>query len=337
MNQISVHKRIGKSIILTCLLLFLQTSVVWATEDISGEWEIKIHRNGLETFATLFVSKKADGSLAAKWGSSELADVRFKDGKFTFARIYKTRARNFIDECTLTLKEGKLTGTMSGDLGNFSVNGIRKRPKSPALGQWDINFNVGEREITGRLTISEKPDGMLAGKWDAEFGEHLVSNVKFQKSGKLTYTRKSKLGEREWESTFEGKIKGHKITGLFRSQRGELPVIGERVGATLVGKWELTNKYLGGTNTNIMKIEGDLTGRYEFAGGDDLPIKDLKLKGDQVTFVVETYVGDLTIRMDFKGKLYGKTLLKGKLDGKTIKGKQSFERYTNEVTGKKID
>ncbi len=337
MNQILAHKKIGKSIILTCLLLFLQTSVVWATEDISGEWEIKLDRDGLETFATLSISRRADGSLIGKWGLSELADVKFKNGNLSFTRVRKTRVLDFRDEYTLTFKDEKLTGTKSTASGNHRIIGTRKKLKSPALGQWDLKFIVAEREITGKLTISEKPDGTLVGKWDAEFGEHVVSNVKFQKSGKLTYTRKSKLGKREWESTFEGTIEGHKLLGTFKSQRGELPATGERVGALLVGKWEQTNKYSGVRNKNMMKIEGDLTGRYEFAGSDELPIKDLNLKGNQVTFAVEMSVGDMTMRMDFKGILYGKTLLKGKLDGKTIMGKQIFEKYTSEITFKKID
>ncbi len=338
MNKVRILTTVSKSIIVACLLLLFQTSFVIAAEDITGEWELKIDRGGLENFATLSISRKADGTLSGKMRFSELADIKFENGKLTFTRVWKTRVIGSRNEYTLTFKDEKLTGTMSNDLGNFSVNGIRKRPKNPALGQWDLKFIVTEREITGRLTISEKPDGTLAGKWDAEFGEHVVSNVKFQKSGKLTYIRKSKLGEREWESTFDGTIKGHKLVGVFKNQRGELPVTGERVGALLVGKWELTNKYIGGSNTNMMEIEGDLTGRYKFAGGDEFHIQDLKLEGNQVTFFAESGgTGDLTIRVDFKGILYGKALLKGKLDGKTIKGKYSFAKYTNEIIGKKID
>ncbi len=335
MNQILVHKRIGKSVILTCFLLFSQTSFVLATEDITGEWDIKIDYLGIDRFATLSISKKADGSLTAKWGASELNDVRFEDVKLTFSTIRKTRVLDFIDEYTLTLKEGKLTGTMSGAFGNHHVNGTRKKHKSPVLGQWDIKFNVGEREITGRLTISEKPDGTLAGKWDAEFGEHAVSNVKFQ-DGKLTYTRKSKFREREWESTFKGTIKVHKLAGAFKSQRGELPATGERVGAALVGKWALNEESFGNIKTSIMRINGDLTGWYEIPEGDKLPMKKLKLEGDQVTFVVGMGGEDQGLKIDFKGKLDGDNL-EGKFEGKMIKGDISFQRFTIVVTGKKIE
>jgi len=75
-----------------------------------------------------------------------------------------------------------------------------------------------------------------------------------------------------------------------------------------------------------MKIDGDLTGRYEFFGGE-IPIKDLKLEGDQVTFVIEMGFGDRTFRMDFKGKL----------DGKSLTGELVSERGTTEVAGKMLE
>jgi len=325
MNQMLMNKTIAKSIVLTCLLLLVQTSFVRAAEDITGEWEMKMEFGGRESFATMTISRKADGSLTGKWGSGELTDVKFEDGKLTFARILTFGDQEFIMEYSGTLKDGKITGTMSSDRGEFAVNGARKKPKLPALGQWDMKFNVGDREITGKLSISEKPDGTLAGKWDAEFGEHIVSNVKFQ-NGKLNYTRKSKFGEREFESTFEGTIKGHKLAGAFKSQRGELPATGERVGAPLVGKWELTTTSERGTRMRMLTIFGDMTGRYESFGGE-IPIKDVKLEGDQVTFVIEMGFGDRTFRQDFKGKL----------DGKSLTGELVSERGTTEVAGKMLE
>jgi len=325
MNQMLMNKTIAKSIVLTCLLLLVQTSFVRAAEDITGEWEMKMEFGGRESFATMTISRKADGSLTGKWGSGELTDVKFEDGKLTFARILTFGDQEFIMEYEGTLRDGKITGEMSSDRGEFAVNGARKKPKLPALGQWDMKFNVGDREITGKLSISEKPDGTLAGKWDAEFGEHIVSNVKFQ-NGKLNYTRKSKFGEREFESTFEGTIKGHKLAGAFKSQRGELPATGERVGAPLVGKWELTTTSERGTRMRMLTIFGDMTGRYESFGGE-IPIKDVKLEGDQVTFVIEMGFGDRTFRQDFKGKL----------DGKSLTGELVSERGTTEVAGKMLE
>lgn len=338
MNRILVHVKIRKPVIIICLLLSWQASFVFAAEDITGQWEIKIDYHGLERLAKLSFSRNADGSLVGKWGSNDLADVRFENGELSFTHVIPTRARDFKERYTGTLKRGEFTGTMSGDLGNFSVKVTRKKPKSPVLGQWDMKYRFGEREIKGRLTISEKPDGMLVGKWEAESGEHMVSNVKFQ-DGKLTYTRKSKFGEHELESTFEGTVEGHKLAGTFKSQRGGLPATGERVGAPLVGKWKLTEKQHEAykkTTTSILRIAGDLTGRYE-SGGEELIIRNLKLEGDQVSFFLEFRMMDATLRVDFKGKLFGKTFLRGQFKTKTTQGKIPLGPSTTEVTGKKIN
>jgi len=325
MNQMLMNRTSGTSIVLTCLLLLVQTSFVWAAEDITGEWEIKMDFGGRERFGTMSISKKADGTLTGKWGSGELTDVKFEDGKLTFTRIETIGNQEFIMEYAGTLKDGKLTGTLSSDSGDTPANGTHKKPKSPALGQWDMKYNVGEREITGRLTILQKPDGRLAGKWDAEFGEHVVSNVKFQ-DGKLTYTRKSKYGDREFESNFEGTIKGHKLAGAFKSDRGEMSANGQRVGANLVGRWELTSTSERSVGTRMLMIYGDMTGRYE-TYGTETAVKDLKLEGNQVTFSVDMGFGDRDFKLDFKGIF----------DGKILKGEVTSESYTVEVVGKKAE
>ncbi len=134
------------------------------------------------------------------------------------------------------------------------------------------------------------------------------------------------FGDRQYESDFEGAVSGHKLTGAFMSQRGEMPAAGQRVGAALVGKWELTTTSERGTRTRVLTVYGDMTGRYESYGGET-PIKDLKLEGDQVTFSVEMGYRGRTYKMDFKGKL----------DGKTLIGERTTSRGTCKVTGRKIE
>ena len=324
MNQMLIHKTSTKTIALVCLLLLVQTSLVPAADDITGVWEITTDYNGFQSLATLFISKKANGTLTGKWGSRELSEVKFQKGKLTFVRTLRFGNREFSTDYSGTLKDGKLTGTMSSDRGDWAVNGSRKKPKCPALGQWDMKFNIGKREITGKLTISGKPDGMMAGKWDAEYGEHTISNVKFE-DGKLSYARKSKINDFEFESTFEGTVEGHKLAGVFKSQRGEMLATGARKGAALVGNWELTSTSDRGTFTSMLMIDGDLTGRYELFGGE-IPIKNLKLEGDQVTFGIEMGRGDRTYTMNFKGTL----------DVKSLTGQFTSGRGTREVTGRWI-
>ncbi|MCJ7777190.1 MAG: hypothetical protein MUP16_02600 [Sedimentisphaerales bacterium] len=347
MNQALVNRTIGKSIIFICVVLLLQTSFLWAAstagpatskaapeakatppskpEDITGEWEMKMDFGGRESFATLSITKKADGTLTGKWGSDELSNVKFEGDKLTFVRTVRFGDQEFSMNYAGTLKDGKLTGTMSGERGDFAANGTRKKPKLPAVGQWDIKFNVGDREITARLMISQKQDGALEGKWTAEPGEHVLSNVKFE-NGKLTFTRKSKVNDMEFETTYEGAVKGDELAGMLKGDMGQFQANGKRFGTELVGKWELTSTSERGTRTSMMMIEPDLTGRYESFGGE-IPMKDLKLEGDQVTFNIEFGPVDQTFKMEFKGKL----------DGKTLKGQMVSERGTSEITGKKLE
>jgi len=320
-----LHKTIGRTFVLICLMLFAHTSLVWAAEDITGQWELKVEFGGRNSFATLSISKQADDALAGKWGSGDLSNVKFQDGKLTFVRIIQFGDQEFIMDYTGTLKDGEITGTMSSDQGEFSVNGARFKLMPAALGTWDISFNIGDRDIIGQLAVSEKPGGTLDGKWISERGNTVVSNVKF-KDGKLTFNRKSTFGDNTWESDFEGTIAGNDLTGVFKNQRGEMPAKGTRVGAALIGKWELTTVSEFGTNKSMMRVNGDMTGSYE-SFGMDLPIKDLKFEGDQVTFALEMGLGDQTVMLDFKGKL----------DGKNLKGQIAWDSGTGDVTGRKIE
>ena len=319
------HKTIGRTLVLVSLVLLAQTSLVLAAEDITGQWEMTMNFGGRDSFAMLTITKNADGSLSGKWGSDDLSNVKFQDGKLTFVRTIKFGDQEFSMDYAGTLKDGKILGAMTSDQGEFDVNGARFKPKSPALGMWNVSFNIGDRDITGQLAVSEKPDGTLEGKWISERGNTVISNVKFM-DGKLTFNRKSTFGDNTYESDFEGTISDNNLTGVFKSQRGEMPAKGSRVGAPLIGKWDLTSVSDFGTRQSMMRINGDMTGRYEFFGGE-IPIKNLKLEGNQVTFALEMGFGDQTFTLNFKGTL----------DGKNLKGQMTSDRGTSEITGKKVE
>ncbi len=307
------------------LTLAAPLSRALAADDVTGEWEMKMNFNDRESFATLSIAKKADGTLAGKWGSSELSSVKLDGGKLTFARTVRFGDQEFTLEYEGTLKEGKLTGTQSSDRGNFSANGARPKPRHPILGRWALKYAIGDREIEATLAVSESSSGALDAKWTTATGEHTVSNVKLQ-DGKLSLARKSKIGEREFESTYEASVQGHKITGVIKRAEGETPANGTRADADLVGKWEMASTSDRGPRTSMLTVFGDLTGRYETFGGE-VPFKDLKIEGGDVTFSLESGFGDQTFTLTFKGKL----------DGKSLKGEVTSPRGTREVTGKKIE
>jgi hypothetical protein len=75
-----------------------------------------------------------------------------------------------------------------------------------------------------------------------------------------------------------------------------------------------------------LTVRRDLSGRYESFGGE-VPVRDLKLEGNQVSFKVTTGFGDQTREMEFKGTL----------EGKTLKGQVTTPNGSREVTGKKVE
>jgi hypothetical protein len=300
-------------------------AVVCAADDILGPWEMTMDFGGRPSFATLTISKNADGTFAGKWGSADLSNAKFDGQKLTFTRTVKFGDNEFTMNYAGTLKDGKITGAFSTDNGEFAANGARKKPLSPAVGQWDMQYKIGDRDVTGRLAISQKADGGLEGKWTSERGESTISNVKSQ-DGKLTFDRTSNFNGNEFKSSFEGTVQGDKLTGVFKSERGEIPAAGQRFGAAIIGNWELTVTSDRGTRTSMLMVYPDLTGRFESFGGE-IPLKSLKFEGDQLTFAIEMGFGDQTFTMDFKGKV----------DGKTLKGQMTSSRGTSEVAGKKIE
>ena len=326
MSQMLNHKTSGKSIVLICFILLLQTSLVLAAEEITGDWEMMMDNNGRKSYAMLSIKKAEDGALSGTWGSTEISNAKFQDGKLTFTRTVGPPDREFTSDYEGTLKDGKLMLTISNDWGELSAVGTRPKPLCLALGQWEIGFSVMDRDIKATLTISKNKDGKLEGKWAEEMGEHKISDVKFE-DGKLMFTRHTKVEDFEFDNTYEGTIKDNKLTGMLKGgDMGQWEANGQRLGLALIGTWEITSVSDFGTRKTTMKIFPSMTGRYEVFDSE-IPMKNLKLKGDQVTFLLEMGFGDMTFELDFKGKL----------DGKTLKGEMNSDRGTSQITGKKVE
>jgi len=325
MNRAAHHTNAGKCLV-AGILFTLMTGVpqVLAAEDITGEWEVTMEFGGRPMYATLTISKNADGTLAGKWGSDNLSNVKFDGQKLTFVRTVRFGDNEFSLNYAGTLANGKITGTLSGDQGDFPANAARKRPLSPAVGVWDLKYTVGDRDMTAKLTVSQKPDGTLDAKWVSQRGDSVVSNVKFQ-DGKLTFDRTAKFNDQEVKMTFAGTTQGDRLTGLTKSEMGEIPVNGTRMGAEIIGQWELTSVSDMGTWTIHMTIYPDLSGRYEFFGGE-IPMKNIRFENGQLQFALEVGPPDQTFQLDFKGKV----------EGQTLKGQMTSERGTSEITGKKL-
>ena len=255
------HMKLARHVLLGLFLLLAGgVPVVFAAEDITGTWQVTMDFNGNQMMATLTIAKKADGTLTGKWGSSDIANVKFEGDKLTFTRtIQFGGGEPFVQNFTGTLKDGKITGTMGNEQFSSNITAVRKKPMSPAVGQWDITYKPGNQEITARLIISQKSDGTLTGEWTKEPGQNVISNVKFQ-DGKLTLTRKTKADSAETESTFEGTVKGDELTGTLRSSTGTVQANGKRFGTALVGTWLLTSNAEQGPRTGTLTLTDNAPG-----------------------------------------------------------------------------
>ena len=95
--------------------------------------------------------------------------------------------------------------------------------------------------------------------------------------------------------------------------------------AGVVGTWELTSESSRGTRTRTLIIKEDFTGIYK-GRNREMPVTNLKLDGDQLSFKVEMKWQDREFVMDFKGTV----------KGDSIKGAWTTSRGVREVAGKKI-
>jgi hypothetical protein len=311
MNRITLSNIRGMGLLVASLLTvtLVAPPVFAAADDITGTWEMTMDFGGRPSFAQVSIARGADGGLTGKWGGNDLAEVKFADSKLTFVRTIRMpgdQAQEFKLKYEGTLKDGKIEGKLIGDQGEFAANGARVKARPAILGQWDLAYKIQDRDIKAVLSVTQKPDGALDAKWTSNIGEHVVSDVKFA-DGKLTFSRKTKINDMEIESTFEGTATGNTLAGKMKSQMGEIDIPGQRVGGSLIGKWALTSTSEQGTFTQNLTVFPDMTARYQFFDGE-IPVKDLKLDNNQVTFTIEMGFGDQTFEMKFKGTLAGKDL-----------------------------
>ncbi|MHC4460335.1 MAG: hypothetical protein ACYS6W_04355 [Planctomycetota bacterium] len=293
-------------------------------KGLAGEWEMKLNFEGGQVTSILSFAKDKEGKLTAQWvslmGISEVEDIKRKGKDITFVVISRFGDEEYRSNFIGTLEQGKLSGLLTSDSSEFTTEGKKIKPMPPILGSWNMTFTIGERQINTVLVIAADKQNKLQAEWKSQRGEHEISDVQF-KAGKLTLNLVSKVGDRRWESTYEGTLKGHKLTGTIKSERGEIAANGKRAGAPLVGKWDLTMTSERGTQRQRLTVHPDLSARY-----GSFPIRKVRLDERQVSFDMALEFGERKYEMSFKGEL----------DAGKLTGQFTTPRGTSEVTGKKI-
>jgi len=310
------------------LMLVLPATPTWAQppggRGIFGDWQIKVPFGERQMDVILSFTRGPENTWAGQWISAwamnDLKDVKFEDGKLSFVHTARFGDNEFTSTFDGMIEQGNLTGVLSSDRGDSDITGQRA-PRTPrAVGTWEMKFKVGDRDVTSDLVITADKDRQLAGEWKSQWGEHQVTDVDYQR-GNLSFKRKSKFQDREFESTFEGAFEDDALVGTIKSEMGDIEAKGTRLGGAAIGTWNLEVTAEWGSVKQRLQVNPDMTGLY-----GTIPVKKVELKDDQLSFDMVVPFGDQQFEMSFAGKIQ---------DGK-LTGEMTTSRGSQKITGTKI-
>ena len=294
-----------------------------ANRAVQGDWRLQIDVDGQQMPSILSLSSDAGGGLRGEWisffGISELREIEYQGRQLSFAMTIRVGEGDTVTKFAGSVKKGELSGTFSNDLGEYQARG-KRIPRIPmAAGTWQAKLKMGDREFTSDLIIKPDAEGKLAAEWKSQYGQHEVTNVRFQK-GTLTFDRKSTIQDRQFESSFEGTLKQNTLSGTIKSDRGDITLEAQRVGALLIGQWELDVKSDSDNRKQLLRVFPDLSARY-----GAISIGKVNLDDKHVTFKTSLEYGDQTYDISFAGQI----------EGRKLTGEITSSMGTAQVTGEK--
>ena len=320
----SVNWRRVRFLGLIILLLSLaQVSAGQAKRGMTGDWQLQIDVDGQKLPAILSLSRNAEGTFKGEWlsfwGITPLREIKYEDRQLSFTMTIRLDEGDTDTKFAGSVSKGELSGIFSNNLGEYPARGKRVRRIPMAAGTWKTKLKMGDREFTADLVVKTDAQGKLSADWKSQYGEHEITNVQF-KQGKLSFDRKSSIQDRQWESSFEGTLKGHTLYGTIKSDRGDIVLEGKRVGALVIGQWELDVKSDYGTMKELLRIFPDLSARYSA-----ISIEKVNLDDKDIKFKTSLEVGYETLDISFAGQIKGRQLT----------GKITSSMGTSEVKGEK--
>jgi hypothetical protein len=287
-----------------------------------GDWRIKMKFRDNEFESILAFSRNQEGYTGqwiSFWGVNDLKDVKFEDNKLSFTNITNYGGQERTSKFTGAIEQGELSGLLMSEQGETEIKG-KRAPRTPrGVGSWDMKTTIGETEYPGTLTITADKEGNLGGMWKSSRGEGKLSDVKYQ-DRKLTFTRVIQRDSGEMVITFEGTLGYTSLEGVFKSDRGEAPTKGTRLGAALIGTWNLDIESERGARKQRLRVNSDLSALY----GSNL-VKKVNFDGDKVSFKYVLTFNSQDYEVSFEGKI---------ADSK-LTGEVKTDRGTSKVTGTK--
>jgi len=325
------HQTFFKAVLCCSLIVLTMLSAqVWGQSrtfrrgGLYGDWQVKVQFGERQMESILSFSRDAEGNLVGQWisfwGLSELKDVKFEENKLSFVQVYRFGENEFSSNFAGTIEDGKLTGTLSSDRGESKVEGKRSPRVSRAVGSWAMKYNIGDREITSTLVIKADKEGNLMAQWQGRRSKSEITDLQYER-GNLTFKRKSTYQDTQRESAFEGTIRGDTLSGVMKSERGEIKIEGKLIGAPVIGTWNLEVTSERGTRKQRLSVNPDMSGLY-----GAIPIKKVNLEDDKVSFKIVLEFGEQRFEMSFEGKL----------DDSKLTGELTSDRGSQKIKGTKV-
>ena len=289
-----------------------------------GDWQIKMKFGERDVDSILSFSRNQEGQyighMISFWMMNELKDVKFEDNKPSFTQAIRFGDQEWTSKFTGTIEQGELSGLLVSDQGEMEIKG-KRAPRTPrGVGNWEMKFKIGDQEITTMLVVKAGKEGELTAQWQSQWGEHEITDLQYER-GKLTFKRTSKFQERQLDSTFEGTIRNDTLSGVIKSEMGEVQAEGKLIGAPLIGTWNLEIASEQGNRKQRFRVNPDMSGLY-----GAIALKKVNLEGDKVSFKTVLKFGDREFEISFAGKL----------DESKLTGELTTSRGTRKVKGAKV-
>ncbi len=319
-------------VVLCCLLtgfvmLSAQASAQSRWSGLYGDWQVKYQAGERQRDAIISFSRDSEGNRTGQWISfmsfSELKDFKYEDGKLSFTRASRNRdGQATTSKFAGTIQDGKLSGTLSSERGEYKVEG-KPSPRIPrAVGSWQMTLKREDREFNSTMTVKADKEGKLSAVWQSERGTLEIPEVQYER-GNLSFKMERNTDERQWQASFEGTIQRETdtLTGTLKSSRGEIGAVGKRAGTALIGTWTLESTSERGTRKQRLRVNPDMSGLY-----GTIPVRNVALEAGKVTFEIVLEFGDQKFEIGFAGKLEDSRLV----------GEMTSERGSWKITGTKV-
>lgn len=321
--QRTIKSTMFYSLMISQTFVMLASAQKQSRDGIYGDWIMTGDRRQRSIILS-FTSDK-EGKLRGYWigynGIDELEDVKFEEDKLSFT--YKRPGLGdqiLAATFTATVTGDKFAGELSTRLGPFPQKGQRIPCFPSVVGKWDMKLQMGEQEFTAILIAKMNKEGQITAQWNSERGEPEISKVQHDRD-KLMFKMNSTNPDRPWEASFTGTVVGDTLAGKLKSERGEIKANGKRIGAHLIGTWNLDVSEREDMQKQRLKIAPDMTGFYNAT-----PIKEVYYDDKKIRFTAIPF-GNQKLEMKFEGEVTESKLV----------GEITTSRGTQKIAGMKVE